>query len=241
MKDIFILAVEDDPIYAETLEMTLDELGYPNYTIVDNAQDAIKAFKEKVPDVVLLDIEIKGNTNGIELADKLQTLNKIPIIFVTAFVDAEVFKEAKQTGPSAYLVKPYHTTNLQAAIELALLKNEENDESLEEARFISGGLFIKLNNKLVKANIEDINFIEVDEKYCFLNTAERRFPVCIRLKNLLQQLPDNQFVQVHRSYAIKLQAISEINLEDDEVMVSNKAIPIGKTYREALMQKLKIF
>src|SRR5215213_3033050 len=117
VSDPFILAVEDDPIYAETLEMTLADLGYTQYKLVDNAADALRAFKEHQPDILLADIDIKGPINGIELASIISAMRRIPVVFLTAFADSETFREAKLTRPAAYIVKPYHATNLQAAIE----------------------------------------------------------------------------------------------------------------------------
>ena len=66
--DLFILAVEDDAIFAETLELVLQEMGYTNYRIVDNAAAALKIFNEEQPDILLADIDINGPLNGIELA-----------------------------------------------------------------------------------------------------------------------------------------------------------------------------
>ncbi|HEY0680462.1 MAG TPA: LytTR family transcriptional regulator DNA-binding domain-containing protein [Chitinophagaceae bacterium] len=244
--DLFILAVEDDAIFAETLELVLQEMGYVNYRIVDNAAAALKIFNEEQPDILLADIDINGPLNGIELASIISSIRRIPVVFITSFADSETFRKAKQTRPAAYIVKPYHATNLQAAIELAL-ENEQGNQSgqpgpsKEDAVYpLSDALFIKYNSKLFKIRIPEIVFIEVEEKYCYIHTASKRFAVNMRLKNLMDQLPADTFVQIHRSYAVKLDAIEEINTDQHLIRIKGTEIPIGKTYREMFLAKLKM-
>src|SRR6478609_7050254 len=101
MSDLYILAVEDDPIHAETLQMLLPESGYTNFSIVDNAIDALKLFKQQPPDQLLMDIEINGPLNGIEFVEIASAIRKTPVIYVTAFSDSETFAKARETNPSA--------------------------------------------------------------------------------------------------------------------------------------------
>jgi DNA-binding LytR/AlgR family response regulator len=244
--DIFILAVEDDAIYAATLELVLQELGYVNYKLVDNAADALKIFNEEHPDILLADIDINGPINGIELASIVSAMRKIPVVFITAFADTDTFRKAKDTRPAAYMVKPYHATNLQAAIELALEYeySKPTDDILppkEEGILLhSDVLFIKYNSRMFKIRIADIVYVEVEEKYCYINTADKRFAVNMRLKNFIDQLPADTFVQIHRSYAVRIDAIDEINLEQHSIKIKGKEMPIGKTFRDIFFAKLKM-
>ncbi|MGB8191431.1 MAG: LytTR family transcriptional regulator DNA-binding domain-containing protein [Chitinophagaceae bacterium] len=244
--DLFILAVEDDPIYAETLELVLHELGYANFKVVDNAAAALKIFKDEKPDILLADIDINGPINGIELASIISSIRKIPVVFLTAFADSDTFKKAKLTKPAAYIVKPYHATNLQAAIELAIEQEtgKQSDEAVlrkeEGVDPPAGVLFIKYNNRLFKIRVDEILFIEVEEKYCYIHTAARRFAVNMRLKNLMEQLPADTFVQIHRSYAVRTDAIEEINTEEQTIKIKGTEMPIGKTYRDEFFSKLKM-
>jgi DNA-binding LytR/AlgR family response regulator len=243
--NLYILAVEDDPIYAASLELTLHDLGYTEFSIVDNAASALKIFKEQSPDILLADIDINGPINGIELVDIISAMRKIPVVYVTAFTDAQTFQKAKQTKPSAYIVKPYHATNLQAAMELALQQTEAESkpgktEKPEDLYHIAEALFVKYNNKLFKIRTADILFIEVDEKYCYITTASKRYAVNMRLKNLVDDLPETDFLQIHRSYAVRLDAIDEVNLDDNLVKINGREFPIGKTYKDVFFAKLKL-
>ncbi len=243
-EELYILAVEDDPIYSETLQMLLPEMGYGNFSVVDNAIDALRQFKQRAPDLLLMDIEIAGPLDGIEFVEIANAIRKTPVIFVTAFSDAETFRKAKATLPAAYLLKPYNEKNLQLAMELALFQKEQETELPQAAPFrvdtSYDAFFVKYNNKLLKIPISELLFIEVDEKYCYVHTRERRYAVNIRLKNLLDQLPPGSFIQTHRSYAVRLAAIEEVNLEDALLKINSREIPIGKTYKEPLFTKLKM-
>ena len=245
ISNLHILAVEDDPIYAEAIELLLTELGYTGFSITDNAVDGLKLFKQQPPDLLLMDIGISGPLNGIEFVEIASAIRKTPIIYLTAFSDAETFDRAKQTSPSAYLLKPYNSKSLELAMELALFQNSgkpklEDENGAYKVDTSYNAFFIKYNNRLLKVPITDLLYIEVDEKYCYIYTRDRRYAVNIRLKNLLDQLPAGGFIQTHRSFAVKGDAIEEVNLEDSVLKISGKEIPIGKTYKDALFCKLKL-
>lgn len=241
--NLYVLAVEDDPIYSETLQMLLPEMGYTHFSVVDNAIDALKLFKQQPPDLLLMDIEIAGPLNGIEFVEIASAIRKTPVIYVTAFSDSETFQKARQTRPSAYLLKPYNERNLQLAMELAFFHSEQSGATEEEPAYkvdaSYNAFFVKYNNRLLKVPISELLFIEVEEKYCYVHTKERRYAVNIRLKNLLEQLPPDSFLQTHRSFAVRLDAVEEVNLDDSVLKIGGKEIPIGKTYKEVLFTKLK--
>lgn len=241
--NLFILAVEDDPLYAEGLEVLLADMGYHNFSITDNAIDALKLFKQQPPDLLLMDINIKGPLNGIELVEIASAIKKVPVIYVTSYADSETFGKAKQTGPSAYLLKPYDEKNLEMAIELALFntgsKSATNDNPGFKIDATSEAFFVKYNNRLIKIAVSELLYIEVEEKYCYVHTKDRRYAINIRLKDLLAQLPGNAFLQTHRSFAVRLNAVEEVNLDDHVLKIHGKEIPIGKTYKDVLFTRLK--
>ncbi|HWJ30473.1 MAG TPA: response regulator transcription factor, partial [Flavisolibacter sp.] len=214
-------------------------------SITDNAIDALKLFKQQPPDLLLIDIEINGPLNGIEFVEITSAIRKTPVIYITAFSDAATFSKAKQTGPSAYLLKPYNAKNLELAMELALFQqtgNEKKDEQENGSYKVEASynaFFVKYNNRLLKIPISDLIYIEVDEKYCYVHTRDRRYAVNIRLKNLLDQLPAQSFVQTHRSFAVRIDAIEEVNLEDSVLKIAGREIPVGKTYKDHLFARLK--
>jgi DNA-binding LytR/AlgR family response regulator len=234
---IRILAVEDDPLYAESLKIVIEELGYQLMAIVDNTADALSAIHQEEPDLILMDIEINDRLTGIDLAKIIKPLTNAPVIYVTAFKDKSVIDKAKYTSPAAFIIKPYEQESLQAAIELALFT--KSTINFKPASRSTDSFYIRDSHRLVKVNVSEILAVEVEEKYCYIITAQRRYVINIRLKDLLKQLPSDDFIQIHRSFVVRKSAIEEINNTSNEItLVGKKSFPVGKTYRETLLSSL---
>ena len=122
MTSLKVLVVEDEFVLANSIKLHLNKLGYNVAGVADNGEDAIEQAKEKKPDVVLMDIVLKGEMDGIEAAAEINKLD-IPVIYVTAYVDKKVLERAKITGPFGYIVKPIEERGLNAAIEMAVYKH----------------------------------------------------------------------------------------------------------------------
>jgi len=122
MNSISILIVEDDIIEALRLENSLADLGFKVLPVVDNVRDALGLFYSTNPDIVLIDINLKGDRDGIELGSRITSDQKYekPIIYLTSIQDCQIFQRAKATNPHAYLIKPVDPNSLQHTIELAL-------------------------------------------------------------------------------------------------------------------------
>ncbi len=158
---IKILAVEDDAIYAESLQLIIADLGYELIGIVDNASAALQLIDEIGPDLVLMDIDINDSINGIELAARINSSRRVPIIFVTAYKDRETIQQAKLTFPKAYIVKPYDPASLQSAIELAIFNAPVQNATVLQPEAMGDTCYIKDNNRLVKIRLRDILVVEV--------------------------------------------------------------------------------
>ena len=115
-----IFFVEDDEIIANVIEWRLNKLGYSVCGSAKNGVDAITLIKEKKPDLVLLDIELKGPMDGIEMGELLSSQTNIPFIYLTAHTEDSILKRAKNTGSRGYVKKPFSDDDLRVAIELAL-------------------------------------------------------------------------------------------------------------------------
>ncbi|MCI4624925.1 MAG: response regulator [Candidatus Magnetoovum sp. WYHC-5] len=126
-----ILVVEDEWIIAANLKSTLEELGYAVVAIVTTGEAAVESARLQTPDLVLMDITLKGSMDGIEAATKIYNELNIPIIYVTSHVDERVIKRAKTSKPFAYLIKPYEKASLISSIEMALY-NHRIDKELQE-------------------------------------------------------------------------------------------------------------
>ena len=134
MKSINILIVEDELIIAKSLARTLKNCGYQVLGIADSGIKAIEKVAETKPDLILMDIVLKGTMDGIATSKKIQSSNNIPIIYLSAYSDRDTLKRARETNPKGYLVKPYQTEDLKATIEAALRQKDPFKSNLKRIR-----------------------------------------------------------------------------------------------------------
>lgn len=236
MANIRILSVEDDPIYAETIRMVVEQAGYELVGQFSNSQEALLAIKAIAPDLLLLDIHIDGPFDGIQLAEKAAS---IPTIFVTSLRDKEVFERAKNTRPCAFILKPFDSLMLQNTIELAISQHagEQSPAWNERDLVVPDSFFVKEKNALIKLPMGNIHFIEAEDKFCTLHTAQRKYVVRISLHDILTKLPSN-FVRVHRSIVVDAGKILKMDLTTNEIHLEKVTLPVGSTYKESLLSGL---
>ena len=119
-----ILVVEDDKPSGLILKKLLLKSGYNVAEIVETGEDAFKAINENRPDLVLMDITLPGELDGIQTAEKIFNTYSIPFIYITAGTDGPTFERAKRSMPMNYIVKPFNAQSLTSTIEMALFKFE---------------------------------------------------------------------------------------------------------------------
>lgn len=123
-----VLIVEDEAIVAMGIKHKLEKKGHKVVAMVTSGKEAIQAINEYDIDIILMDIVIKGDIDGIETANMIHNSKDIPIIYLTAYADDEMLKRAKLTRPSSYIIKPFKSSELNANIEIALFKHEHSKE-----------------------------------------------------------------------------------------------------------------
>jgi DNA-binding LytR/AlgR family response regulator len=240
-----ILVVEDEMIIAAKIAMQLTNLGYEVTGILPRGEEAISQLEDNRPDIILLDINLKGKIDGIETAKKIHLVADIPIIYLTANTDEATFNRAKPTRPYAFISKPFKQLDLQRAIELTISRLAENetgpivdDNANENLPFIlSDRIFVRHHEKMVKIIISDILYIEADRNYCRIFSKTKEYILAITLKSIEDKLPQQHFLRIHRSYIINLSQVDE--LDDSHAIISGKAIPLGKGMREQIMQRIQ--
>lgn len=119
-----IMVVEDEGITAMNISRILEGLGYIVTSIAVSGEDAVDAAAGDRPDLILMDIVLKGKMTGIEAAEKIRSIYYVPIIYVTAYSDESMLKRIKETEPTGYIVKPFEERELRAALEIAFYKHE---------------------------------------------------------------------------------------------------------------------
>ncbi|ELR73412.1 response regulator [Fulvivirga imtechensis AK7] len=242
MNKVNILIVEDDLILAEDLKFMLLGLGYQVCGRAANTREALTILEDHTPNLALLDIELKGGDDGIELAQIIREQYKIPYIFLTSHADKETLDRAKKVHPYGYLVKPYEEKNIFTTVEMALsnFANEarQKEEKEQEAGFVlNDSLFVRTGGMLVKLRFQDILYLEADANYTNVFTREKRFALRAILKDLEQKLTKYNFARIHKSYLINLEAIDAIDAQ--EVHIGQKRIPIGRSQHSWLVNHIK--
>ena len=237
---IKILIVEDDPLFAVDIEMCVDELGYENLGVFDRAEDALSFLEKNAIDMLVCDIQLKGKLTGLDVA-KWAGRNHVPVVFVTSFDDKTTFAKAKALAPCAYIIKPFKAGDLQRALEIASTQlSEQKPDALSEAIKAQQPLFIKHKNKLVKIDKDAILYIMSDGNYATFVTKANKYVVKRSLLQIATTLPGDTFVRIHRSFLVRFDAISGVYPESQEVSVGEERLPIGRAYKQDLMDRMEI-
>jgi len=242
-KSVKILLVEDELIIADYMQECLQQFGYDITGICINYNEAVTALEANRPDIVLMDITLKGGKSGIDLAGYINRELQLPFVYITSHSDKGTIDKSKQTLPYAYLIKPFSENDLYAAIETALMQfgakkaKEEEKTNEEKPIIIKDGIFIKNKGKFVKIQMNELLVLEANDNYATLHTVAGQYVLKTTLKTLQEALPD-YFWRIHRSYVINLHHIKSFDYE--EAVVGNKTLPIGKSYFPELMEKIKV-
>lgn len=132
-----ILVVEDDVIIAMELKDRLQNLGYGVSAVISRGKDAVEKAEMTCPDLVLMDIRLKGEMDGVEAAERIRARFDIPVIYLTAYADEDTLQRAKTTEPYGYILKPFEEREVHTAIEMALYKHKMEGELKRSERWLA--------------------------------------------------------------------------------------------------------
>ncbi len=219
-----ILIVEDEPIIADDIALTLEDYGYVVHGIAASVPEALAAIRTSVPQMALVDINLEGERTGIELGSLLNKKHHIPFMYITSHFDDETIQQVKATQPLAYLIKPFENRDLKINLELAFSKHKKQT-------FTPNKLFVKIKNQLMAIEPGQITHVEAIDNYAFVYTATEKFMVSHTLKSIEEKLAPSGIVRVHKSYLVNLEHISSIF--DGYIMLNSVQIPLGKAYKQS--------
>ncbi|WP_299225988.1 LytTR family transcriptional regulator DNA-binding domain-containing protein [uncultured Psychroserpens sp.] len=241
-----ILIVEDEMIIAANISLQLTTLGYEVTGIVPRADEALSCIKQNPPDIVLMDINLKGKIDGIETVKRIQQSYNIAIIYLTANADDAHFNRAKATHPHAFISKPFKKLDLQRSIELTIDRIEQEQASVTDKTsnehksspfILSNCIFVRHHEKMVKVDIKDILYIEAERNYCRIYSKGKEYLLVMTLKDMDEKLPNKHFLRIHRSFIINLSQIDEI--ATSHIVIAKKAIPVSKSLKDELLNRLQ--
>lgn len=251
MEKLNIFIVEDESIVAKDIQNSLIKLGYNVVGFANNGKDAIEKIKDLMPDLILMDIMIKGDLTGIEVSEKIKDDVNIPVIFLTAYADEGTLSRAKITQPYGYILKPFKEIDLHSSIEMAIYKHQKDAALLKERDFLyslvenkeeksKDILFVKANGRLVRVYLKDIYYVEASKDYVTIVTENTRYTIHATMKEIDKKLGNVDFVRVHRSYIARMDKIQSIDSLSVILDNEKKHIPVGGVYRDDLMKKLNM-
>lgn len=223
------IVVNDEPIALEGMSEYVKRTSF--LTLVakcSNAFEAIEIISENNIDLVFLDI----NMPGISGLDMIKTMSNPPmVIFTTAYSEYAI--DGFELNAIDYILKPISYSKFlnaaQKALRLYKLENQESDK-------VDDFIYIKVDKKLVKVELSDILFIESLKDYVLVHTTKGRYTTYLGLNKLISVLPDNIFVQVHKSFVISSKAIDAIDA--NTIIIGDATVPIGRAYKTDLFQKI---
>lgn len=238
MAKVKILIVEDELLAAEDIKEQLEEEGYEVTGIARTYESALQLFKQNLPDLVLLDIQLHGRRDGIAVAHTINKLTKVPIIYITGSTEDTMLERAKITQPVTFVLKPFRAkefiTNVDLAIENFVKHNEIEQSLLNDAVFIPtscGG-----HEKVKK---DDILYVEGDGSYTTLFTQHnKKYDITLYLSKLVPQLEADSLVRISKKHVINARYLTK--LERRAVWLGERKLLIGEHYKKTLMQRLNL-
>jgi DNA-binding NarL/FixJ family response regulator len=208
-----ILVVEDEAVIALRLQKRLAEMGYDVPDVAYSGEDAMEKARRIKPDLILMDVMIPGNVDGIEAAKMIKTELNIPIVFLTAFSEDKIIERAKQAEPFGYLLKPFQDREIKAAIEVALYK-KGMEEKLRKAH-------IELEQRVKERTTELENALRI------INHSEKELS---HRKSTLERL-NRELLEVNQALSVLARNIDKEKdaLEKNVSQIVNaKIMPIVK-------------
>lgn len=233
MKTLDCVIIEDNPIDRALLESYVSTYGFLRLVgSFSNPIECLGILKTARIDMLLSDIDMPG-MNGIEFFKSLE--NPPLCIFIT--VHPEFALDAFDVQAIDYLLKPLKPERFRKALERAMELIDIKGKAVEYSlRFENNYLMVKEGTVSNRVQIADILYLEALTNYTKIITFQKKYITLNNLKNFLECLPEEDFVRIHRSYAVAVDKIRGI--EANEILIGDQRLPLGKTYKPAV-KKLK--
>jgi DNA-binding LytR/AlgR family response regulator len=246
MDNINVLIIEDVAEQSDKLSKVLLANKYNVVGIAKDYKEALELFYKNTVDVVVIDVFLDGKPDGITFAETINIVPNAskPFVFLTSSQDRQIFERAKLTKPFSFLMKPFNELEILYALEMAVEKFYEQTNvflSEDQNTVISNDyLFIKKKNALKKVAIDDILYIEVEDRYCNIITEKEKFVILISLTKISTLLDVNKFIRTHRNIMVNSNKIEEIILADNLVILKgNHKVNLSNTYKD-FIKKMNI-
>lgn len=236
MEKIKVLIVEDMLLIADDIAFRLAKNELEVIGTCTSGEEAIDMAHKKKPDLILMDIGLSGEIDGITAAQRIHQQQFIPIIYLSDYTDTRTIDRAKKTMPANYLAKPFNEPDLIRAIDIAF--SNARHMPAEQNRF-KDQVFLRTNNQaFVKLAVQDILYLEADRAYCNVMTTTKEYKLSTSMNHVFEQFDHVDFIKVHRSYIVNIKQIS--SLDGNIIHFGEKEVTMSKEFRDDLIHRLKI-
>ncbi|MBX2914991.1 MAG: response regulator transcription factor [Cyclobacteriaceae bacterium] len=232
MVNLHCIIVEDDAAAQLLLQTMIEKTSFLVLKkIASNALEAIEYLKTETVDLIFLDMEMPG-LSGLQFLDVLT--QKPSIIIVSG--EQKYALDAFRYSVADYLLKPVtdYGRFMQAVLKVQGLKETQAKKETPE----NSQLFVKVDSLLQSLAIESILWLEANSDYVKIHTDKKTMMVLSTMKALEEKLPPDQFVRVHRSFIVNIKHIE--NIDQANLQIGSKIIPISSNYRASLLEKIRI-
>lgn len=227
-----ILIVEDEPIIAEDLRAKITRIGYHVIDVCYDYNSAKMAIDERSIDLILLDINLECDKDGIDLAEYINATRQIPFIFLTSHTDENTLDRAKHTHPKAYLLKPFNESTLKSSLDVLLFNIQHETIEKEDAYIME-----KIGLEHVKLYFNKIKYIESDRNYVQVHYENKVHLIRIPLNDFKDKLPQEMFLKIHRSFIVNKHLVQSV--KNNEVEIDGEKLPLSRSYKAQFIQEFK--
>jgi len=239
-----ILIVEDEILVATDIEESLESLGYTVQNSVDTGLKAIEEVEKSLPDLVLMDINLKGEMSGIEAARKIIEKHDVPIIYLTANADIATVNKAKVALPYGYIIKPFTDKDLQTNIEIAIFKfgndlklkfeSEQFNTFFDLKDHEKNQIIVHASQGLEKINIDNVYFIEKDGDSSIIHLSDEEVTTKKTFDEFIEFFPKTKFIKVSDSIVINTTKVFAVKYP--EIIIADKmsVITVDAEYKDLL-------
>lgn len=236
-----ILIVEDQETISTYIESLLSELGYNKLRKVPSGEEALLLVEKEKPDLILMDVELSGEIDGIETTNQIiQSYgDEIAIIYLTKKNDSLTLDKMLPTQPKSYIPKPIDPLNLHMAIKIALQKNKKYPGQESDEKLLANSFFVWDGKGIeIKIDTKNVYWIKAEGAYCEIVMEDRTRTPSFNLHNFNHKVNQTNLVRIHRKYIVNVDKI--VGFEGSKVIVEvpnhlktqekELRLPIGKKY-----------
>jgi len=270
MNAVKILIVENELIIAKQLAKYLEKRKYQIIGISRSGEQALELIEEENPDIVLMDIDLDGNLDGVETTNIIHETLIIPIIYLTKYSDQRTLNRVKDTLPATYLTKPFKNHDVKNAIEMAIsslsqlthhksndvnvtleIQLNHEDKQSDQVFHLKDRIFVKnKSGDFDRLLLENIVYMESDNHTTLIHTPNGTIMVKALLKYFLEILKDYPIIRIHHQFAVNANYVYNISRKEIKLEFIDKTqtpeklaqieLPISTTYKNKSFNDFRV-